>query len=166
MTASLQQFNSVPIAPRHREAVHALFSHADFLYRSTTPRLLDAPAIDKVTPPGTQVIRHGEDVIGLWSVSNLLWSNWGAPLYSGFHLLHFRLSGLVPEDWWTPVYESILERLRFHNDLVRVEMHLPEFDRAGQDVVRRLGLHFEGAVRQMYRRDGRGGDLLVFGNSF
>jgi hypothetical protein len=116
-------------------------------------------------PPGTQVILHGEEAIGLWLVANSLFYSWDGPLHSGFYLLHFRLSSSVPEDYWLPVYQGILEQLGSRNDLVRITMQFPEFDRLGQDGAERIGLEFEGAVKQAFRHGGRSWERRIYGHS-
>lgn len=166
MTMECHRFRSAPASSDLRKSVHSLFSCADFLYKNTIPRLLDAQAIDRVATPSTQVVLHEGEAIGLWSVANSLFYNWDGPLHSGFYLLHFRLSSSVPKGWWPLVYQEILEQLGSKNDVVRVTMQFPEFDQLGRDAAGRIGLNFEGVVKQAFRHGGRSWARAIYGQSF
>ncbi|UED82957.1 hypothetical protein [Streptomyces profundus] len=141
-------WSSRPYSEPDREAVLALFEEPDFHYRTEQPDTRSAAEIQRLLDDDTQVLLADGRVVGLYALS-------AEGVEHGCHyLLTLRLSGAVPEAWWSSAYAEVVAAARWRHEIVRLSVRFATHDERGLRSARATGLTEEGILAGVTARDG------------
>ncbi len=162
MTVSpLRQTKSAP-----HEELYALFDCADFFYRTPTPVLLDDGAINALIDERTRFLMYRSELAGLWSFRSLTPQNWNFSQFSGFYHVDYRLHSKLPAESWVDGFEGILSYLKTRSDVVRIALHVAEFDRLGKRMAKAMGFTREGVLGDTVTLAGRSWGTAIYARTW
>lgn len=142
--------------------IYRLFDSPDFFFRTATPLLVDAAAVDALIDEWTRVITLDERVAGLWSFSPLDPRSRGIVDFSGLYRLDYRLRGDLPESAWVAGFGHILGYLTSMSDVVRIAIEVYAFDRLGAAMAEAMGFSREGLLGDTITLKGRSWGSIMY----
>ena len=147
-TTELPHWSSRPYSDADRDAVLALFTEADFFFRTGDPDTRPEWEILELLDEDTHVLLADGEVVGLYAVESE--AN-NACHYS----MQLRLRASAPLRWWLAAFEELVRANRWRREVVRLALRFDEFDDRGLAFARSAGLREEGTLGAVTVHEGR-----------
>lgn len=137
-----------PCSDADRAAVLDFFSEPDFFFRTAQPDTLSEAEVLDLLGDDTRVLLADGEPVGLYALE-------GNGSEHGCHYsLALRLRAAAPSAWWAEALREVIRALRWRQELIRLSVHVGEFDARGLSAARAAGLTEEGTLAKVTIHDG------------